>query len=278
VKINPVLIILVAALGLALSAGLAVLSIQLDSLPPTSLLIVVLVSFGIVILFSLLLRSETRKSERLVRQALENLGFERENWISRQYRGVVDGREYEILPFFTKGYGNVLALQILLRGVFNSHLVIALPRGLSEFVVWEAELGSQIAPAGYAGLQIYTADRINANARLGQPEMQRLVMELFNVPSQTPLVLEIAPGVIRFRLGRFDLHPFDEAALRRWLRVLSEIGNTIGNSQLLPAAGLDETFAPDTFRRNSRWWVLVALFSALLIFSVLMFGLLFFLK
>ena len=277
-KINPVLIILVAALGLALSAGLAVLSIQLDSLPPASLLIVVLVSFGLVILFSLLLRSETRKSERLVRRALENLGFERENWISRQYRGQVDGLEYEILPFFTRDYGDVLALQILLRGAFQHHLTLALPRGLSHFVVWGAETGGQIMPPGYSGFLVYTNQRRAAQALLAQPEMEKLVKELFNIPAQTPIVLEIAPGVIRLRVGHLGRLGFDEGLLRSWLQILAGIGRLVGSSISMGAAPFDADFELPAFQRNSRWWIRVALLFVLISLTALMLIVLAYLK
>jgi len=276
-KIKPVVLLLTATLALALVLGLIfVLLTRLESLTKETLLALLVILLGLIIALSVLLRGETRRSERAVRQALEALGFERENWLSRQYRGNFGGCEYEILPFFTKGYGDVLALQILLRGAFQPQLVLALPRGLSDFVVWEAERGGQIKPEGYAGYLVYAPDRQAAQAGLAQPEIEGLLKDLFKVSSQTPMVLEIAAGVIRLRVGRLGLLDFDESLLRRWLQTLGELGRRFG-SLSLSKSGFDDDEL-EAVRAKMRWIGILGLLFAVALSVALFLILLVYLK
>ncbi len=273
-KLKSILIVTVACLALGLIAVLGYFFLVggFEKLPqPAGYLLagLVLVVYG-VLTFSL--RFGDGKTRRQVKQILGELGFEKEPGLSQQYRGVVAGWEAEILPFRAKGLGDTTALQILLRGTFGLRLLIALPKGLTTFTIWSAETALPLAPRGYAGLQIFTNDRAAATALLDQPEMQAAVRELFSVPTQTPLVLEIGEGLIRLRVGRLAAQPFDLETLRAWLRTLAKIGQLAGH----PFSQLEAGFAgkalaeAQVFRSATQWiWLAVLLLFSLLLFVIL---------
>jgi hypothetical protein len=274
VKLKSIQIVVVACLALGLIAALGYFFLVggFEKFPqPAGYLMAGLV----VVLYAVLtfwLRFGAGKTQRRVKQVLAELGFEKEPGLSQQYRGVVAGWEAEILPFRAKGYGDTTALQILLRGTFGLRLLIALPNGLTTFAIWSAETALPLAPRGYAGLEIFTNDRAAANALLGQPEMQAAVRELFSVPTQTPLVLEIAEGLIRLRVGRLAAQLFDAETLRAWLRILGKIGQLAGHASPQPAAdfALDPSGEVPGFRSSTPWaWLAVLLLLFLFLLVIL---------
>lgn len=276
-KLKSILIVVLACLALGLIAGLGYFFLVggFERFPQPAGYFAAGLVMVLYLVLTFWLRFGDGKTQRRVKQILNELGFEKEPGLSQQYRGVVAGWEAEILPFRAKGYGDTTALQILMRGTFGLRLLMALPNGLTTFTIWSAETALPLAPRGYAGLQIFTNDRVAANALLDQPEMQAAVRELFSVPTQTPLVLEIAEGLIRLRVGRLAAQFFDVETLRAWLRILGKIGQLAGHAFPQPAAdfALDSSGTVPVLRSSTQWvWlaVLLLLFLFLLVISIVL--------